>query len=119
MDFVSFFGNYHEHVQISSKVKQISIGIQLKLIPVHLHRYYNKIDEIIENYAPLKKLSKKEIKIQAKPWITKGIRISIERRDKILRKHDKPGQAPKKETQHRPTVLALTCQMPAHQLFFH
>ena len=31
-------------------------------------------------------LSKKELKIQAKPWITNGIRFSIKRRDKLLRK---------------------------------
>ena len=30
-------------------------------------------------------LSKKELKIQAKPWITNGIRSSINRRDKLLR----------------------------------
>ena len=44
------------------------------------------MQEIINTYLPLKKLSKKELKIQAKPWTTNGIRSSIKRRDKLLRK---------------------------------
>ena len=48
--------------------------------------FNKKINEIIDIHLPLKKLSKKELKIQAKPWITAGIRNSIKRRDKLLRK---------------------------------
>ena len=44
------------------------------------------MQEIINTYLPLKKLSKKELKIQVKPWITNGISSSIKRRDKLLRK---------------------------------
>ena len=46
--------------------------------------FIEKTNSIIDTYIPLKKLSKKELKIQAKPWITSAIRKSIERRDKIL-----------------------------------
>ena len=42
--------------------------------------------EVINTYLPLKRLSKKDLKIQAKPWITNGIRSSIKRGDKLLRK---------------------------------
>ena len=42
--------------------------------------------EVINTYLPLKKLSKKELKIQAEPWITNGIRSLIKRRDILLRK---------------------------------
>ena len=42
--------------------------------------------EVINTYLPLKRLSKKDLQIQAKPWITNGIRSSIKRRDKLLRK---------------------------------
>ena len=34
--------------------------------------FYTKISHLINNHVSLKKLSKKEIKLQAKPWITKG-----------------------------------------------
>ena len=39
-----------------------------------------KMHEVINTYLPLKKLSKKRLKIQAKPWITNGITSSIKRR---------------------------------------
>ena len=42
--------------------------------------------EVINTYLPLKRVSKKDLKIQAKSWITNGIRSSIKRRDKLLRK---------------------------------
>ena len=44
--------------------------------------YNKKMKEVINTYLPLKELSKKDLKIQAKPWITNGIRSSIKRRDK-------------------------------------
>ena len=36
---------------------------------------------------PWRKLNKKEIRLQTKPWITHGILTSIKRRDKLLRKY--------------------------------
>ena len=62
---------------------------------------YNKISEIIEKHAPLKKLSKKEIKLQAKPWITPGIINSITRRDKLLRLYIKTNEQNRKQELHR------------------
>ena len=41
----------------------------------------------LKNYMPLKKLSKKEIKLKDNPWFTVGIRVSIKRRDRLLRKY--------------------------------
>ena len=35
---------------------------------------------------PWKKLNKKELRLQAKPWITAGILTSIKRRDQLLHK---------------------------------
>ena len=44
------------------------------------------MNEILDTHVPLKKLNKKELRLQAKPWITPGIVKSIKRRDKLLRK---------------------------------
>ena len=35
---------------------------------------------------PWRKLSRKEIRIQAKPWLSQGILNSIQRKDRLLRK---------------------------------
>ena len=41
------------------------------------------INSVLDKYMPLKKMTKKEIKQQHKPWITIGIRKSIERREHL------------------------------------
>ena len=46
-----------------------------------------KINEIIDAHIPSKKLTKKDFKLQEKPWITSGIIKSIKRRDNLLRKY--------------------------------
>ena len=48
--------------------------------------FETKINSLIDAYLPLKKLTNKEIKLQFKPWITYGIRKSIQRRDNIFKK---------------------------------
>ena len=41
---------------------------------------------LIDKYLPLRKISNKEKKGLLKPWITRGIKVSIKVRDKLLRK---------------------------------
>ncbi len=46
-----------------------------------LSNFYNKVTKLLDEMAPLKKLTKKEIKLQQKPWITRGILNSMSKRD--------------------------------------
>ena len=78
-----------------------------ELISVHLmdtnysmEKFYQKIKEIIDKHVPLKKMNKKDFKIQAKPWITPGIINSIKRRDKLLRLYIKTNDVNRKEDLH-------------------
>ena len=48
--------------------------------------FYNKITKLLDEMAPLKKLSKKEISLKNKPWISQGILKSMKERDKIYKK---------------------------------
>ena len=52
-------------------------------------------------YAPLKKLSNKEIKTSRKPWITTGILKSISKKNKINRKCNRTKNPIKKEELHQ------------------
>lgn len=40
--------------------------------------FYSTISEKVDNFIALKQLSKKELKFQSKPWITQGIKVSIQ-----------------------------------------
>ena len=51
--------------------------------------FLNKVNEILDKHAPLKRANKKELKIQQKPWITGGILCSIKKRDIIFRQFRK------------------------------
>ena len=64
------------------------------------NNFDKKINEILDKYAPIKKLSKKELKGLSKPWITTGIRKSIKRRDKILNSYIKCKDNTRKEELH-------------------
>ena len=50
---------------------------------------YNNLVYMLDEYAPYKKISKKEFKLKSKPWIDSGIRNKIYERDKLLKKYRK------------------------------
>ena len=49
--------------------------------------FYAKLSEINDAHIPFKKLSKRELKIKYKPWITRAIRVSIQEKNKIYKKY--------------------------------
>ena len=49
--------------------------------------FYDKLNQIIDKHLPFKKLSRKEIKFSSKPWITKGIKTSINLKNKLYKKY--------------------------------
>ena len=49
--------------------------------------FHTKLTEIIDNHVPLRKLSKKSMCSIAKIWITKGLRVSIAKKNKIYKKY--------------------------------
>ena len=42
------------------------------------------IDLLLEKHAPLKRLNKKELKFQQKPWKTQGLQISIKKKNTLF-----------------------------------
>ena len=50
--------------------------------------FYNKLNKVINKHAPLKKLSKRKIKQFSKPWITKGIKTAIRRKNELFYSND-------------------------------
>ena len=48
--------------------------------------FYSNLNNIVDKLAPLKQLSKEQTKISCKPWITKGLRTSIRKKNKLYLK---------------------------------
>ena len=63
-------------------------------------RFNEKVNELLDRHMPWRKLSKKEIRMQSKPWITKGILNSIQRKDKLFHQYIKTKDLLRKETLH-------------------
>ena len=49
--------------------------------------FHTKLTELIDKHVPLKKVSKRQLRLQSKPWITKGIRSSIAIRNKLYKSY--------------------------------
>ncbi len=49
--------------------------------------FYDKISETVDKHAPLQKLSKKQACSFAKPWITKGLLVSITKKNKLYKSY--------------------------------
>ena len=46
--------------------------------------YLDKINMLLDTYAPLKKINKYKLKFKAKPWITLGLQKSVSVKNKLL-----------------------------------
>ena len=47
---------------------------------------YSKLSKIIDNHIPIKQLSRKELKVKSKPWVTSAIKTSIQIKNKLYKK---------------------------------
>ena len=47
----------------------------------------SSFENVLDKYAPLQKLSRKEKRLTEKPWISKGILKSIKTKNKLFRSH--------------------------------
>ena len=48
---------------------------------------YTKNNDIINQLIPLKKLSRKEVRFKAKPWITSGLKTSIYKKNQLFKNY--------------------------------
>ena len=62
-----------------------------------MNNFYNQINILLDEVAPYKKLTKKEIKLKSKPWITIDIQHLMQKRDKLHTKYCQEPNKTKKE----------------------
>ena len=63
-------------------------------VDANFSSFYNKIDSLLNVMAPLKKQTKREQRLENRPWITKGILVSMKKRDELLKKLTKVNDNP-------------------------
>lgn len=96
---ISDFKNYHSEARNWKNFDQLNFIKDFKTINwdtiLHLEgkdpsasfdSFHSTLTELLDQYAPTRKLSKNQIKSNLKPWITNGIKQSILKRDNFLKK---------------------------------
>ena len=48
-------------------------------------KFFKKIEKLLDETAPIRKLSKKEMRLKERPWITNGILTSMKERDSLYK----------------------------------
>ena len=54
-----------------------TLELDHKNVDVSFQNFFDKMNNLTDKYAPLRKLTRKQIKTLTKPWITKGIQVAI------------------------------------------
>ena len=47
--------------------------------------FYYKIEKLLDEMAPYRKVTKNELRLEQRPWITRGILVSMRKRDKLFK----------------------------------
>ena len=94
------FKNFNE-VQFESELCNIDwksvLEINKKDVDFSFSKFFETFNNLLQKHAPIKKLSNKDKKTMKKPWITKGILKSIEKKNRIYRKCIRTKNSTKKE----------------------
>ena len=82
--------------------------------------FLNKINSLLRNYTPLKKIKKYKLKFRSKPWITTGLQKSISVKNKFLTNFIKKKDPAKKAELHLQykNHRNLSTLMETYQLFW-
>ena len=72
------------------------LEINKKDVNFSFSKFFETFNNLLQKHAPIKKLSNKDKKTMKKPWITKGILKSIEKKNRIYRKCIRTKNATKK-----------------------
>ena len=75
------FRNFNQN-EFSEELKTIDWNMADKSTDDGVGYLLNRIENLLNEMAPVKKLTKKEVRLQKRPWITNGILISMKGRDK-------------------------------------
>ena len=78
-----------------------ALKVNDKNVYTSLRNFLQKINSLLEKHAPLKQITKKEIKTKSKPWIPAGILTSIRNKNKIYNKFCKAKDQKQKDLLHQ------------------
>ena len=98
-DFSNF--NDDEFKKAVNELNWVNIvKLDLKDANISLNNFYKNLTFLLDEFAPYKKVSKKEYRLNFKPWITTEILNLMKQRDKLLKRFSQEDDPIKKSTCH-------------------
>ena len=76
-DLINSIDSFYSTLSLSSS----------ELVDISFDKFVNLFRECIDRHAPIRKASRKKVKLSNKPWITKGIFVSIKKKQKLYVTH--------------------------------
>ena len=95
------------------------LAISENIVDDIFNEFYLLITSTFDTHAPLKKLSKKQRRLRSKPWITKGLLISIKKKQKLHETHYIFGSINKKLHYKKYSNLLTKVKNLAQKLYYH
>lgn len=90
--FVRNYTNFDNEKFCSTLSKYSEFRLEGQSIDEKFHNFQKYFEECVNTFVPLRKLTRKEVKFKIKPWLTKGIQKSIQKKNhlyKLLRYHNR------------------------------
>ena len=83
------FSNFNEQSFLSAfkKINWNQVFEDCDDIDQMFQSLYTKSNDIIDQFIPLKKLSRKEVRFKAKLWITSGLKTSVYKKNKLYKNY--------------------------------
>ena len=114
------YKNFH-HEEFQEELKRIdwNSSFRNKNVNDQVKILLDKVNDILNVMAPIRKLSKREIKLKQNPWITQGLLKSMRDRDKMYKQFTKETDPVKKHgffttyKQKRNLIITLLRQSKA------
>ena len=111
----NFNADLHESLE---NLSETVLSIDENNVISVFEQFYSLVQTTIDKHAPLKQLSRKQKKLQSKPWISKGILKSIKRKQKMHKTHFINGSMSDKHFYKRYTNLLTRVKSLAKKLFY-
>ena len=98
-DFSNFYDDEFKKA-VSDLNWDTILQLDLKDPNISFNSFYKNLTFLLDEFAPYKKVTKKEYRLKFKPWISTEILNLINQRDKLLKKFSKEHDPIKKSTFH-------------------
>ena len=96
----SYFNDDEFRKEVNQIKWDVIVKLDLKDPNISLNNFYTNLTFLLDEFAPYKKVSNKEYRLNFKPWISTEILNRMKQKDKLLKNFSQENDPTKKTTLH-------------------